>query len=149
MNHKPILPPTYFWLGIIISLLFHFVLPVVEVIPFPWTFFGIVLMILGAVLNVWADQVFKKRSTTVKPFERPTVLVTDGPFAWSRHPMYHGMVAILLGISMICGSLSSFVGPLFYWLIIRFRFIPAEERLMAEVFGEQYNEYKRKVRSWV
>jgi protein-S-isoprenylcysteine O-methyltransferase Ste14 len=63
--------------------------------------------------------------------------------------MYLGMVAFLVGISLICGSLTSFIGPLIFWLIIRLRFIQAEERSMSEAFGEQYDAYKSRVRSWI
>ena len=149
MEKKPILPPTFFWMATIVSLLFHFFLPVRMLIPYPWSVAGFVLIVLGAALNIWADQIFKRRGTTVKPFEQPTTLVVDGPFAWSRHPMYLGMVAILIGISVICGSISSFVGPMLFWIVARIRFIPAEERSMAEAFEEEYSTYKKKVHSWM
>jgi protein-S-isoprenylcysteine O-methyltransferase Ste14 len=149
MQKKPILPPTFFWMATIVSLLLHLFLPILIFIRYPWTLLGFVLIIFGAVLNIWADQIFKRRKTTVKPFEQPAVLVTDGPFAWSRHPMYLGMVAIVFGISIICGSLSSFIGPILFWVIVRIRFIPAEEKSLAEVFGEEYDAYKKKIRSWM
>jgi len=149
MNRKQPLPPTYFWIAAVLSLLFHFALPIARLIPYPWTLAGIVPVIFGGVLNIWADQLFKKRNTTVKPFERPAQLITEGPFAFSRHPMYLGMVAILLGISIICGSLMSFVGPIFYWVFIRVRFIPAEEQSMIDVFGDQYSAYKDQVHSLI
>jgi len=149
MTRKPILPPTFFWAAAILSLALHFALPVVSLIPFPLNLAGAVPIAFGAILNIWADQLFKKRTTTVKPFERPTVFIIEGPFAWTRHPMYLGMVAILLGISLICGSLTSFAGPLAFCVIVRLRFIRAEEQSMGEVFGEQYNDYKSRVRSWI
>jgi protein-S-isoprenylcysteine O-methyltransferase Ste14 len=149
MTRKPILPPTFFWAAAILSLALHFALPVVSLVPFPFNLVGLAPIAFGAIFNIWADQLFKKRTTTVKPFEPPTAFITEGPFAWSRHPMYLGMVAILLGISLICGSLTSFTGPLVFWVIIRLRFIRAEEQSMAEVFGEQYNDYKSRVRSWI
>jgi protein-S-isoprenylcysteine O-methyltransferase Ste14 len=149
MTRKPILPPTFFWAAAILSLALHFAVPVLLFIVYPVTLVGLVPIAFGAILNLWADQLFKKQHTTVKPFEQPTALIIEGPFAWSRHPMYLGMVAILLGISLICGSLASFVGPIGFWLVVRHRFIQAEEQSMTEVFGEQYKHYKSKVRSWV
>jgi len=149
MEKKPILPPTYFWIATFIAVAFHFALPIVTIIHYPWSFLGFIPILFGAVLNIWADQIFKRCSTTVKPFETPSVLVTDGPFALSRHPMYLGMVAIILGVSVICGSLTSFLGPAFFWVIVRVRFIPVEEHSMMETFGTDYAEYSKKVHRWV
>jgi protein-S-isoprenylcysteine O-methyltransferase Ste14 len=47
-------------------------------------------------LNLVADRQFKLSATTVKPFEASSALLTDGAFRYSRHPMYLGMVGILL-----------------------------------------------------
>lgn len=149
MTRKPILPPTYFTTCFTVSLVLHFVVPLVSIVPFPFNLVGLLPIAFGSVLNIWADQLFKRQNTTVKPFEPPSVLVLEGPFAWSRHPMYLGMVGILLGTSLICGSLSSFLGPIGFWLIIRLRFIPAEEQAMTDAFGEKYNQYKGRVRRWI
>jgi protein-S-isoprenylcysteine O-methyltransferase Ste14 len=149
MTHKPILPPRFFVAAAIVSIVLHVAFPVVSLISYPFTLIGIIPIAFGSVLNLWADQLFKKRSTTVKPFERPTALVVEGPFAWSRHPMYLGMVAILVGISILCGSLTSFFGPLAFWIIVRSRFVRAEEQSMTEVFGTQYDDYRRRVHSWI
>ena len=149
MKRKPVLPPTFFWTAAVLSAILHFVLPVISIISFPVTLVGLVPIAFGAVLNIWADQLFTKKSTTVKPFDTPTALIIEGPFAWFRHPMYLGMVAILLGLSLICGSLSSLVGPIGFWLVVRFRFVWTEEQSMTEVFGEEYENYRSKVHSWL
>jgi protein-S-isoprenylcysteine O-methyltransferase Ste14 len=149
MKNKPILPPTYFYSALIISLILNFVLPVFKFIPFPYNLFGIVLIIFGTALNLMADKIFKKANTTVKPFQEPSALLTRGPFSWCRHPMYLGMIAILFGVSIICGSLTSFTGPLIFWIVIRIKFIGAEEQSMLDAFGEEYSGYKSKVGSWI
>lgn len=149
MTQKPILPPTYFMTGLLVSMVLHFFVPVVSIVSFPFNLIGLLFIVFGSVLNIWADQLFKERNTTVKPFEPPAVMVLEGPFAWSRHPMYLGMVAILLGTSVLCGSLTSFIGPIGFWLIVRLRFIPAEEQSMIETFGDDYIRYRSRVRSWI
>src|SRR6056297_3194705 len=49
------------------------------------------------VLNLWTDSFFKRYNTTVKPDEIPSMLITTGPFALTKHPMYVGMGLILVG----------------------------------------------------
>jgi protein-S-isoprenylcysteine O-methyltransferase Ste14 len=149
MKKKAILPPTYFYSALIISLILNYVFPIFKFIPFPVNLFGIVLIIFGVVLNLKTDKMFKEANTTVKPFQVPTALLTHGPFSWCRHPMYLGMIAILFGVSMICGSLTCFAGPLIFWIVIRIKFIGAEEQSMLNTFGEEYIRYKDRVKSWV
>jgi len=136
-------------IALILSLVLHFVVPVVSIVSFPFNLIGLLPIVFGGVINIWADQLFNKHNTTVKPFERASVLFLEGPFAWSRHPMYLEMVAVLSGTSLLCGSLTCFFGPIGFWLIIRLRFIPVEERCMLETFGDRYGQYKSRVRSWI
>jgi protein-S-isoprenylcysteine O-methyltransferase Ste14 len=149
MKKKTILPPAYFYSALIISLLLNFIFPVLKFIPFPYNLFGIAPIIFGAVLNLRADKIFKEANTTVKPFQESTAMLTHGPFSWCRHPMYLGMTAILAGVSLLCGSITSFAGPVIYWIIIRVKFIGAEEQSMLNTFGEEYSKYIKKVHSWI
>jgi protein-S-isoprenylcysteine O-methyltransferase Ste14 len=149
MKNKPILPPTYFYSALILSLFLNFIIPVITIISFPYNLIGIIPIVFGIALNLTADKIFKEVKTTVKPFQKPAVFVTDGSFGWCRHPMYLGMIAILAGVSLICGSLTAFAGPVIFWIIIRLKFIPTEEKSMIDTFGEEYVQYKRRVHSWI
>jgi protein-S-isoprenylcysteine O-methyltransferase Ste14 len=148
MNSK-ILPPTYFWVFLLLSVGLHFLLPVEKIIHPPFAYLGVVLIIFGIILNIWADNIFKKSQTTVKPYETPNSLVVSGPFRISRHPMYLGMVAILLGESILLGSLITLVSPIVFAAIMEVMFIPAEEENMESAFGKEYLDYKKKVRRWI
>ena len=100
-------------------------------------------------MNFWADSLFKKVQTTVRPDERPTAFVKDGPFKYVRHPMYLGMALILFGVALLLGSLSTFVIPAVFIVIIDLKFITPEERSMLEAFGEDYIVYTRRVGRWL
>jgi len=127
----------------------HFAFPMAKIMAFPYSLLGIPLIIFGAGLNVWADSLFKKHRTTVKPDESPTALVTSGPFRLSRHPMYLGMLAILLGVAILLGSVVTFVFPILFAILMEAIFIPLEERNLEEIFAERYVEYRKKVRRWI
>jgi protein-S-isoprenylcysteine O-methyltransferase Ste14 len=145
----PLAPPTYLFVCLLIAVAAHYLLPIAGVIPSPYRYAGILLIVLGGWVNIWADGLFKKRGTTVKPFEISSALITDGPFRFSRHPMYLGMVAILLGVGVLLGSVSAFAGAIAFFVIMSVVFIPAEERAMEETFGEKYLDYKARVRRWL
>lgn len=143
------LPPTYFWLLILVSLLLHFILPIKKIITSPYRYFGIIFVVLGIILNLWVDSMFKKKKTTVKPYENPTELLTSGPFRISRHPVYLGMAAVLLGETILLGSLITLISPILFIIISELLFIPFEEENLEKLFGKKYSEYKKKKRRWI
>jgi len=108
-----------------------------------------VLLGIGLVLAVRADYLFKNKKTTVKPFQGSSALVTEGPFRFSRHPMYLGMTFALAGVSVLLGSLSSFIAPVGFCITMQLVFIAREEKDMENVFCKEYKEYKKNVRQWL
>ena len=131
---KKILPPMWFFISIVGAVVMHFVLPIRRLITPPCTYYGVIAIVAGAVLNIWADVLFKRRRTTVRPGEQPSTLETSGPFSVSRHPMYLGMVLILFGVAVVLGSLVTFIFPVAFAILMDRLFIPAEEAAM-EVVG--------------
>lgn len=104
---------------------------------------------MGLWITIWADAIFKKYTTPVKPHELPTHLVHEGPFRFSRNPMYLGMTGLLLGIAVVLGSVSSLAGPIVFWCVIDRCLIPMEEKNMEHVFKDEFNRYKQQVRRWL
>jgi len=146
---KKILPPTHFYSYLLITVLFHYMAPVKQIINLPYNYAGILLMIAGIILNIQADRIFKKLKTTVKPDQKPTALIDYGPFRISRNPMYLGMTLFLLGTGILFGSVTAFAGTLFFIAAMEIYFIPDEEKTMFDTFGEEYINYKKKVRRWI
>ena len=143
------LPPTYFNLSWIVMVLLHFTLPIYKFLPIPYNLFGILPMLAGLWINLWASNYFNKVKTTVKPFQTSTQLVTTGFYRYSRHPMYLGMLLILIGIFLLLGSLSPLIViPVYIQLITR-KFIRPEEMMLLETFGNAYENYKGRVRRWI
>jgi len=92
---------------------------------------------------------FKKNKTTVKPYRNPTELITSGPFRISRHPMYLGMMLILLGIAIVHGTLITFAFPIIFIILMELFFIPYEEKNLERISGRKYLSYKKRVRRWL
>ena len=143
------MPPTYFIVLLFSSIGLHFLFPVMRLISLPYNYLGILIIIFGIILNLWTDSLFKKRQTTIKPHEMPNFFISSGPFRISRHPMYLGMILILLGVAVFLGSLISFVFPIIFVMIIEKLFIPMEEKNLEKKFGDKYIAYKKRVRKWI
>jgi len=149
MKRKPIMPPIYLFVAILVMVGLHRFLPVRKVLVSPYNYAGVPALLVGLVLNVWCSGLFGKAKTTVKPFEQSSRLVTEGPYRYSRHPMYLGMALCLAGLAVLLGTVTPvLVVPVFVRLLGK-KFIKAEERAMEETFGDAYREYKQRVRPWL
>jgi protein-S-isoprenylcysteine O-methyltransferase Ste14 len=146
---KKVLPPTYFLAAVVLMAPLHFLLPARQLIAGLWRVLGVVPLAPGVYINLVADRAFKVRETTVKPFEESSALVTDGAFSFSRHPMYLGMVLILAGLAVLAGSLTPWLAVAAFGILMDRYFIPVEESMMKETFGEEYEEYRNRVRRWI
>lgn len=134
---------------LVLPLLLHFLIPIWIVIPPPYSYLGAIVMLLGLWLMIWAASIFRKSGTGFQLEGGGSALVTSGPFRFSRNPMYLGILIWLIGFAILLGSLVVFVIPVIIVLLAEFILIPIEERRMEQIFGEEYREYKGRVRRWL
>jgi len=127
----------------------NYFVPIKTIIEPPYAYLGLLLILAGVWLDIWAASFFKKAETSFKLRGKTTSLVTDGPFGFSRNPIYLGILAVLLGIAVFFGSLIAFLYPALFFILFHFVVIPMEEKWMEVNFGEVYLEYKRMVRRWL
>ncbi len=139
----------YFLLLLTLSVLFHFLLPIRVILQVPWTFFGIPVIGSGLVMAFWSRSLFIRNRTTLSPYESPGFLITTGPFRISRNPVYLAMAAILFGSAIVMGTLVTFIFPVLFIAIAGTLFIPDEEQELEKKFGEEYREYRGRVRRWI
>ncbi|MEK6875369.1 MAG: isoprenylcysteine carboxylmethyltransferase family protein [Nanoarchaeota archaeon] len=144
-----VMPPMIFYIFIILSLILNFIFPIKRIIVYPYSYLGIILILIGLMIDIWAWILFRKKRTTLNPYKMPSKLENGGPFKVSRNPMYLGMDLVLWGLSIFLGSLSTFIFPIIFIAIINRLFIAFEERNLQKVFGSQYLNYKNKVRRWI
>jgi protein-S-isoprenylcysteine O-methyltransferase Ste14 len=135
--------------AIILMIAAHVAVPLAIVIPLPWRFVGFLPLSAGIGLNLLADRELKRAQTTVKPFEASTALVTDSVFAWSRNPMYLGMVLLTVGVALFAGSVSPWVVVIGFALLLDRAFIRREEQQLNEIFDATFQRYRSKVRRWL
>jgi protein-S-isoprenylcysteine O-methyltransferase Ste14 len=144
-----IIPPVYLLISLLLMLLLHYQLPLLRLIPVPYTYTGISLIIAGLTLAILGAGMFRRADTPVQPFQKSTTLVVHGLFRYSRNPMYLGLLLILLGTAILLGSLSPFLVIPVFFVIIREGYVKHEERFLEELFGEAYRSYKQRVRRWL
>jgi len=114
-----------------------------------WDIVGASLILLGILLPVWGARTFKRHETNILPYKDPDNMVTDGPFKFTRNPMYLGMMLVLAGTAILVGTKLAPIFPLVFFAVANWWYIPFEEGRMAEAFGTNFSEYKSKVRRWI
>jgi len=149
MQSFKIKPPTYLLIAIFLIVILHFTLPVMTLVPMPWTLLGVIPIAIGILINLNADKTFHQADTPVCPFEASAVLVTYGPYRFTRNPMYLGFTLVLFGVSTLAGSLTPFVIVLAFALLMDRMFIQMEEQKLASTFGAHWQEYKSRTRRWL
>ena len=114
--------------------------------PSPWVLIPPPVWALFFVLSAWWIGAL----LNLPPAARiPLVLVTSGPFRYTRNPMYLGILVAITGIAFIVGTLASFCAVVVFFLFVNFVSIPYEEEKMERQFGDDYRAYKAKVRRWI
>lgn len=116
---------------------------------YPHQLLGMLLVTAGAALSSYAAALFSGHATTKNPHGRPTTLVNEAPYTFTRNPMYLGLATVLLGFAIFFGSPAMLIAPLVFFFMIDRMLIPEEEMTLERLFGEQYLEYKRRVRRWL
>ena len=149
-NKSKFTPPDYLFGYIGLQIILHYFLPINKIIFPPFIYFGIPLIIFGLYLNwVHVYNVFIKAKTHFDVYRMPKVFVTSGFFKYSRNPTYFGMFLTLLGVAVLLGSITTFLLPILFLVLINKFTIPIEEKNLEEKFGKKYLNYKKKVRRWI
>ena len=140
------LPPVILLACILLQIGLHIYAPVATVLAPPWTWAGAALIVIGVSVIVSPALSFRRSETTVK---ESSSLVVSGMYRITRNPMYLGMVTILLGIAVLTGSLTPFMVPVIFVPLLNRRVIRHEEAMLEEAFGDEYRDYRRRVRRWM
>ena len=141
-------PPSLLFLLLVAMTVAHAVIPLAPLFSSPWNLVGCGLVAVGIALNIIADQIFKGYGS-VSACRGPDVLVTGGPYAISRNPMYLGFALILVGVGVILGSLSTLVLAASFVPLTNRLYIRNEEAELSRLEGDTWQAYAAKVRRWL
>jgi protein-S-isoprenylcysteine O-methyltransferase Ste14 len=145
---KLLIPPVILFICVLLIVLFYFLVPEYNLVPFPFNFSGLIVAFAGFVIMGKSRDLFKKYETTLD-FKKSTHLIQEGIFLKTRNPMYMGMFLLLLGLGVCFSNLFSMLTSFLFLIMMQILFIQKEEKLMLESFGERYLDYRKQVRRWI
>ncbi|MGH7814855.1 MAG: methyltransferase family protein [Candidatus Binataceae bacterium] len=143
-----IIPP-WIALGLLgATLILHFILP--EPRDTGWLqVLGVLLIGAGIGGAFFGSGLFHGAETTVNPFGEPSKIMTRMPYTFTRNPMYLGVTVALLGFALFFESFVMLLAPAIFYAAMDRIVIPREEAAMERNFGQQYLDYKQRVRRWL
>ncbi|MEO7104497.1 MAG: isoprenylcysteine carboxylmethyltransferase family protein [Gemmatimonadaceae bacterium] len=106
-------------------------------------------LIVWLVLMLGAFAKFMLARTAIIPNRAASMVVTSGPYRFTRNPMYVGLAALYLAIALFYGSWWLIVWLFPVLLVVRYAVIAREERYLTSAFPDEYPAYCSRVRRWL
>jgi protein-S-isoprenylcysteine O-methyltransferase Ste14 len=110
---------------------------------------GVAIVVTMLVLGLWPVAMFRRSGQSELPWRPTPLILEDGPYRFTRNPMYLQMVLVCVSLAVILSN-AWILGltPLCAWALYWFAIRP-EEAYLERKFGAGYRDYKRRVRRWL
>jgi len=143
-------PPLAWGLAVIAGLALNWLVP----LPFlpadpPAGWFGAMVFVLALALFAWAIVTISRAGSHVPTHLPTTTIVENGPYHFTRNPIYLGMFLGLIGLAIAFDNPWLLVMLLPFALVIRYGVVAREEAYLERKFGDVYRCYRSRVRRWL
>ncbi len=141
------LPPNILLLAIIAGLVLNWIFPLDW--GRTWGGLGLIILILSLGLIFWCKKLFDDAGTNIRPDEPSLTLITEGPYMYSRNPVYLGFLSGFAGLAMLANApiMLLILIPLFFAL--QHYVVKPEETYLEEKFGSEYRNYMDMTKRWI
>ena len=110
---------------------------------------AVVCIVLWVALSVWSIRTFWRAGTSIVPVKPSTSLVAHGPFRFTRNPMYVALALLYLGAAFLLNTPWPLLLFPILLILVQTYVIAREERYLERKFGDEYLQYKSRVRRWL
>ena len=110
---------------------------------------GLPLIFGGLAIGLLGFREMRRAETNVDPYKPATAIVTEGPYRFTRNPLYVGMTLVYTGMTALSNALLAAMLLPLVLAVMRRGVIEREERYLERKFGDEYLAYKARVRRWL
>ncbi len=153
-NPGVIMPPPLILLGFLVAGAgLEFLAPLSLLPPFrpgsPMFIGGLGIIVLAIGLALWAIRTFSRAGTNIPTHKAALGVVSEGPYRFTRNPMYMGMQILLIGVGVMFSSEWHIISWPLFFMILKYGVVLREERYMEKKFGDEYRELLERTRRWI
>ena len=144
--------PIAYAAGTGIALLLHSIIPLGWIgAPLADILFaaGWLLVAASVGIAVSAIRAMRRARTTIAPHHPSEHLVTNGPFSFTRNPLYLSLSLAMIGAGLITGMAWLILLAILAAFATQKLAIEPEERHLFQRFGKRYLDYQKRVRRWI
>lgn len=147
---QSLLPAGLVFACLVSATLLNYLVPLPIIEPWQPAFMTLVgcVFLFAVILGVACFRVFKQSKTPIDFGKPAQVLITQGPYCYSRNPLYVATLLFITALALIMGHLWAFLAIPIVFLLFNLVLIRKEERHLEVVFGDEYRSYKARVRRW-
>jgi protein-S-isoprenylcysteine O-methyltransferase Ste14 len=119
-------------------------------VPYSWALemTGLAVTAAGCLFAIWARLTLGSNWSAQATVKAGHELVTTGPYALARHPIYTGIVAAAAGSALAIGETRCVLGLLLIVMSLMIK-MSQEEQLMMQTFPDAYPQYRRRVKALI
>lgn len=134
----------------ILGLIVHYTLWPRSILPTPFSrTLGVLLFVGSGLLAHLAHRAMERVGTNVFPTQPTLALATDGPFRFTRNPLYIAAIGVYLGVTLWVDSLVMLLLTVPMGFVLHSGIVLREERYLAGKFPEAYRDYQARVKRWL
>ncbi len=112
--------------------------------------FGYIFMLTGLIIIAEALVEFRSfKKVTSLTYLKADKVITTGVYRFSRNPQYIAWHLLLIGFSLPYRSVIALILILIHFMIIGLIIVPGEEKYLEKLLGDEYVQYKKRVRRWL
>jgi len=157
-KHPPVLPPSLIpWPPLLLIVTAATAWALGQTLPLTWPgmddvaarMVGWTIGIGGLALATWSAWTLHRARTTIRPDRSADHLVTTGPYARFRNPIYIADVMLLLGVAELTKNIWFAPAAVIFVVLVTWLAVLPEERHLEAQFGDDYRDYKSRSRRWL
>lgn len=145
-----VLPPVLVAGTLLIGVLIHYALWTVTLLPTVLArVLGVAVFISAGVLAHFSQLAMTRVGTNILPTQPTLALAIDGPYRFSRNPLYVAAIGVYLGVTLWVNGLAPLLLMLPMTWLLHWGIVLREERYLQSKFGDAYQSYRSTVRRWL
>lgn len=143
-------PPALFWGLMALGIFLQIFWPVYLDMGRPGDVIGSLVFLTGPLIVMMTLRHLQTRGVAFDFFKTPMdVLVEDGPYKFSRNPLYVGLILAMFGFAIMTRNSWLILMPAIFGVCLNYLVIKPEEKYLLETLGVEYSSYQSRVRRWI